>query len=128
MSKFLKSSYLKFVLGGIIFFGLEYGLTIALTEINRLKPFLSYAIALTISLLILFQYHTRFTFKTKKPICKKTFAKFILTYGIFYFLNWFFSFLLMMKISYKIAIPTVTILLSTALYFAYEKIVFVKGD
>lgn len=126
MSKFLKLAYLKFVLGGILFFGLEYSITILLTEFNRLKPFLSYAIALIISLLILFQYHARFTFKIKKQICKKTFTKFILIYGIFYFLNWFFSFLLMMKMSYKIAIPLITILLSTALYFAYEKIVFVK--
>jgi len=56
---------LKFVLVYVIIFGINYGVVYALTEIFHINPFAAGMIALSISTIMSYLCHSRFTFNKK---------------------------------------------------------------
>ncbi|MCA9487624.1 MAG: GtrA family protein [Nanoarchaeota archaeon] len=125
-TKILESSYIRFLFSGGIVFILEYALTIFLTELLKIKPHLSYALALFIESLFLFQYHKKITFKFKSQD-NRIKLRFGIIFLSSYILNWGLTYLLIKKLTYFVAIPIVTTILSPIIYFAYKKFVFTKN-
>jgi putative flippase GtrA len=126
MFRFLKENYTKFILGGIAIFLIKYIITISLTEFTEIKPYLSYGIAMIVTLVLLFDYNALVTFHIGKSPKKKIFIKFLGTYILFYAVNWYLVYILVQKISYLIVIPLVTLFLSNALYVIYKKFIFIE--
>jgi putative flippase GtrA len=126
MFRFLKEEYSKFMLGGIAIFGIKYLITIILTEFTDMKSYLSYGIAMIVTIVLLFDYNAIVTFHIGKKPKKKIILKFLGTYAIFHFINWYIVYLLVQKVNYLIAIPITTFLLANILYIVYKRFVFTK--
>jgi len=125
MFRFLKEKYAKFMLGGAAIFGIKYLITIILTEFTSMKSYLSYGIAMIVTIILLFDYNAVVTFHIGKEPKKKIILRFLGTYAIFHFVNWYIVYLLIQKVSYLVAIPITTFILANVLYVVYKKFVFI---
>ncbi len=119
-----KSRIIYFFIGGFLIFFFEWLLAIFLTEFFLIPVRLSYFLALALGLSLLYFFHKKITFRIKKKFNLKRYQKFILTYTLSYFFNWFFVSILIIKINYIIAIPLVAFCLGIINYLVNRYWVF----
>ncbi len=113
-----------FCMGSMSIFVLEYALTISLTEYFKIWHMYSYALALTLGLVLLFIYQRLVTFRAH-VIAPGSFLRFIMVYASSYATCW--SLVLIVTsigLDYKIAIVLISAILSVFTYTVNKTWVF----
>jgi putative flippase GtrA len=124
VKKALKHSYTRFATISLIVFLLVWATTIFLTERYEWNHNLAYVCSLFVGSIILFVLHEKITFKVTYSPRKVMFKKFIKLYTIAYILNWILVYFASSEISYILAIPLVTFILSLLLYKINKRWIF----
>jgi putative flippase GtrA len=113
-----------FSIGGIVIFSIEYLFTAFLTEVLGLWHMLSYAIALLVSLVLYFFYHSHVTFKVYDHRLKR-FSEFCITFFGSMICAWILVFLVTaLGIIYLKAIPVIAAIMAIINYFINKYWVF----
>ena len=111
------------IIGSFSSFLTETLITIFLTEILHIHYKISYATALSIGMIYIFQFHKKITFRSKR-ITSKSGIKFTTLYVLAYIANWILVTLIAHIINYILAIIIVNLILWPILFVGNDQWVF----
>lgn len=114
------------IVGSFLTWLFEFVLTILLTEGVGWSAPRSYALALVVGLLLLYEYHRLVTFRITRRT-RRQFVGFFANYGLGYVANWFLTGALSLLLPYWLAIVVVSISLFFVLYWINKKWIFVRN-